>query len=62
MPKYEIYQVGKLPPLTVVEADSYQCDQDDVLVFYNKTLNEEVAIFNWNNIAGFKEIKEAEQE
>lgn len=56
MNKYEVYQVGKLPPLTTVEADSFVIDFD-----YNKLKfikdNENIAFFNWNNIAGLKKVE-----
>ena len=52
--KLEIYQVGKVPPLTVVECDCWylagidnerlECVKNDIIV----------AMFLVNNIAGFK--------
>lgn len=57
MPKYEIYQLGKLPPLTVVEADNYMLNEYDVLNFSN-SVGDIVATFNWHNIAGIKKIEE----
>lgn len=56
--KLEIYQVGKLPPLTVVECESWRVEYD-----YTPRLicsiNEDIAaMFNFNNIAGFKEVSE----
>lgn len=60
MPKYEIYQLGKLPPLTVVEAKTYWFDENGDLAFGENThkSSSAVAVFNWRNIAGFKKIKE----
>lgn len=54
MPKYEIYQMGKLPPLTVVEAEKAVFENCQLyFVNYNRKVK---ARFNWNNIAGFKEV------
>lgn len=57
MNKYEIYQVGKLPPLTVVEADYYRIE-DEFIMFYRenkeKNIFKVVASFVLNNIAGVK--------
>ena len=59
MSKYEIYQVGKLPPLTIVESDNFRIDVvTSVITFYNDEAEGPVATFNWNNIAGFKQIIE----
>ena len=59
--KYEVYQTGKLPPLTVVEADGYYfaMDKQKIEFFLNDHL---VAMFNWNNIAGFKKLTEDESD
>ena len=54
----EIYQLGKLPPLTVVECDDWVEEYGDtprLLCYNNKKI---VAIFNLNNIAGFKTVDE----
>lgn len=63
MPKYEIYQLGKLPPLTVIEAEEWNIDKNGLLKFCGKSDNpalfgKAIAVFNFNNIAGFKEIHE----
>ena len=63
--KLEIYQTGKLPPLTVVECDGWSIDYDEPvweLEIYkykdgHKTI---IAIFFGNQIAGFKEVGDAE--
>ena len=68
MSKFEIYQTGKLPPLTVVEAERFDFSynqETNTGKCHNKLLkfcngDYIVAMFNWNNIAGFKEIKEGE--
>ena len=58
--KLEIYQIGKVPPLTVVE-----CEAWDTRIFGDvpclRCFDEKgtcCATFFCNNIAGFKEIKE----
>ena len=54
--KLEIYQVGKLPPLTVVECDCWHLtglDNDRLECSNNGDI---VAIFFTNNIAGFKKV------
>ena len=63
--KLEIYQVGKLPPLTVVECERYELIFDNVprlrcfnvvnSVLYGQ-LKPTVAEFVLSNIAGFKEL------
>lgn len=65
MNKYEVYQVGKLPPLTIVEADDWTLtlisdkeNHGERLLFSIGDTN--VAVFNWNNIAGFKELESEE--
>jgi hypothetical protein len=61
MRKLEIYQVSKVPPLTVVECDKWELDFSNVArlkclkeIAYNRY--EIVAEFLLNNIAGFKEV------
>ena len=65
--KLEIYQVGKLPPLTVVECDRWEIDYHDpaTLELYKYYINpvgdkdeKVIATFFTNNIAGFKEVSE----
>ena len=65
--KIEIYQVGKLPPLTVVECDDFELIFDNVprLRLFNVVnsalygqLKPTVAEFVLSNIAGFKEVGE----
>ena len=55
--KIEIYQVGKVPPLTVVECDTWSAVYDNGMprlkLMQNKSI---VAMFFFNNIAGFKEV------
>ena len=61
MKKYEIYQVGKVPPLTVIEVDDWTLgggEKQQYIYFYKN--KEIIAIFNWNNIAGFKEVSNDE--
>jgi hypothetical protein len=57
MKKLEIYQVGKLPPLTVVECDrwllQYDTETPRLLCYKDEDI---IAIFLANNIAGFKEV------
>lgn len=67
MSKYEIYQLGKLPPLTIVEAEEWTIDENGLLKFCYKSehpmlFGNPVAVFNFNKIAGFKEIKETDDE
>jgi len=59
MPKYEIYQRGNPLPLTIVEASCWYTN-DNHLIFqrYYNNCKKNIAIFNWCNIAGFKEITE----
>ena len=54
----EIYQTGKLPPLTVVECNSVVYNLEG-RVPYLKCLKKDeiVAMFFVNNIAGIKEIE-----
>lgn len=56
--KLEIYQVGKLPPLTVVECDRWEFDYQGIgdLTLLRDMLP--IAVFLLNNIAGFKVISE----
>ena len=65
--KLEIYQVGKVPPLTVVECDDWVTEFDLVprLKCYSIEKNELcgdkkriIATFILSNIAGFKEVGE----
>ena len=53
----EIYQVGKVPPLTRVECDSWTASYDNGMprlkLMKDKTI---VAMFFFSNIAGFKEV------
>ncbi len=60
MNRYEIYQKDKIPPLTIVEAERYYFN-NDALVFCNQKNVDVVAMFNWNNISGFKVIGEVEE-
>ena len=62
MKKYEIYQVGKVPPLTVIEAAGLSFKYDDKgrierLMFYDNSKIYK-AIFNWNNIAGYRRVSD----
>lgn len=61
MYKFEIYQTGKLPPLTIVEAECYEVNYDLKRIKFT-VADEIVAIFNWNNIAGFKIVTEGEED
>ena len=54
--KYEVYQVGKLPPLTIIKANKFTVDFKTNDVCFVKD-NETIAIFNWNNIAGVKVLE-----
>ena len=58
MAKYEIFQLGKLSPLTVIEAESWRLTADDSgkRVVFHTSDKSIVAMFNWNNIAGFREV------
>ena len=58
--KLEIYQVGKLPPLTVVECDYVKIDTKSPHTLDCVKDNHIVAQFFTNNIAGFKEVLENE--
>ena len=49
--KYQVYQVGKLQPLTIIKANKFEVDFKTRDVCFVKD-NETIAIFNWNNIAG----------
>lgn len=55
--KLEVYQVGKVPPLTIVECDRWEAHYDyntpRVICFEGKKI---IAMFFVNNIAGFKEM------
>lgn len=54
--KLEIYQVGKLPPLTVVECDYWSLEGVDYDRLECSKNGYIVAVFFINNIAGFKEV------
>jgi hypothetical protein len=66
--KLEIYQVGKVPPLTVVECDRWEMNgycNPVTLELYKEFKNDigerdekVIATFFANNIAGFKEVGE----
>lgn len=56
--KLEIYQIGKVPPLTVIECDNWYINfrgVGDLTLLKN---NKPIALFLLNNIAGFKVINE----
>lgn len=55
MKKFEIYQLGKLPPLTVVEAKFWRIDKEERTLEFLVD-GQMIAVFNFNNIAGFKEL------
>jgi hypothetical protein len=57
MSKYEIYQTGKLEPLTIVEADKYTTCFNPNIAYFMKNF-EEVACFNLDNISGIKKVEE----
>lgn len=61
MNKYEVYQIGKVPPLAVVEADDFDVDYDLKKICFRKGM-ENIAIFNWNNISGFRKVKDEQHE
>lgn len=54
--KLEIYQIGKLPPLTVIECDRWEIDSRLPQTLYLYKGNKIIASFFTNNIAGFKEV------
>ena len=56
--KIEIYQIGKVPPLTVVECDNWYLNYEEVGDLTLIKDNEPIALFLLNNIAGFKVISE----
>lgn len=51
----EIYQVGKLPPLTVVECDQWVFDYEKAPRIKCYKGNSIIAMFFADNIAGIKE-------
>ena len=56
--KIEIYQIGKVPPLTVIECDDWYIDHEgfgEVVLLKN---DKPIAFFFLKNIAGFKVISE----
>lgn len=57
MPKYEIYRHDSSLPLTIIEANNWGFSSNNCLRFWN-VRKEIVAVFNFDNIAGFKEILE----
>lgn len=59
--KLEIYQIGKVPPLTVVECDDCQLVNDDIPRIRINKGGMVVAMFFTNNIAGFKVINEDDE-
>lgn len=55
--KIEIYQIGKVPPLTVVKCDYWKFDiTNNVPIIRCMTGTRISAMFILNNIAGFKEV------
>ena len=66
--KLQIFQVGKVPPLSVVECDGWKLTNEQNhcwLKCFKKTPDalephkiEVIAIFNFNNIAGFEKLGE----
>ena len=60
--KLEIYQIGKVPPLTVVECDNWYLNYEEVGDLTLIKDNEPIALFLLNNIAGFKVISEDGEE
>ena len=56
--KIEIYQIGKVPPLTVVECDEWYLNYEEVGDLTLLKNNEPIALFLLSNIAGFKIISE----
>ena len=58
MRKFEVYQVGKLPPLTVIECDGWYIIEDcGVPLLTFKKGKVVSAQFNLNNVAGLKEME-----
>ena len=56
--KLEIYQIGKVPPLTVVECDDWYLNYEEVGDLTLLKGEKPIALFLLNNIAGFKVISE----
>ena len=56
--KIEIYQIGKVPPLTVVECDGWHIDHEGFGEVVLLKDDEPIAFFFLKNIAGFKVINE----
>ena len=56
--KLEIYQIGKVPPLTVVECDDWYLNYEDVGDLSLIKDHKPIALFLLKNIAGFKVISE----
>ena len=60
--KIEIYQIGKVPPLTVIECDNWYLNYEEVGDLTLIKDNEPIALFLLKNIAGFKVISEEGEE
>ena len=60
--KLEIYQIGKVPPLTVVECDNWYLNYEEVGDLTLIKDNEPIALFLLNNIAGFRVTSEEGEE
>ena len=56
--KLEIYQLGKVAPLTIVECDYWETYNLDVPKLICYIQGRTIAEFYLNNIAGFKEVGE----
>lgn len=56
--KLEIYQIGKVPPLTVIECDDWYLNYEDVGDLSLIKDHKPIALFLLKNIAGFKVISE----
>ena len=60
--KIEIYQIDKVPPLTVVECDDWYLNYEDPGELVLLKDDKPIAFFFLKNIAGFKVISEDGEE
>jgi hypothetical protein len=62
MNKYVIFQTDKVTPLATVEAKSFELIVNFDRLKFTDDNGYTIAIFNWNNISGFKKLEDNKNE
>jgi hypothetical protein len=62
MSKYVIFQTDKVTPLTTIEAENVEINGNFPHIEFTDRLGDTIAIFNWDNISGFKKLEDKENE